>query len=125
MMTRPERPHTFQPSRSFITVAVVSRSPDLSAIDTVLGAGDRGVIFVDSMATAYSQIKRMTPDLIVMCLSDDDPDGCQVLSMLALDGDTARIPVLTCTTPSSDGRADDASDSAIDLFRRYVPLSLN
>jgi CheY-like chemotaxis protein len=124
MMTRSERTQTSRARLLPTVAAVVSRSPDLQALRTVLGAVDQ-VVFLDSMENAYSEIKRVTPDLIVMCLTSDDPDGCRVLSMLALDGDTSRIPVLTCTMTPSEHRADDASDPVADFFSHLVPVSVN
>jgi len=124
MMTCTERTHTVPVTRPLPTVAVVSRSPDLRALDAVLGAVNR-VVFVDSMDNAYSRIRQLTPDVIVLCLSSDDPDGCQILSMLALDGATSHIPILTCTATSSDGVDDEASDPAGGFFSQFVPASLN
>ena len=46
---------------------------------------------------AYSHIKRVQPDLVVLCVHFDNMDALQVLSMLKLDDDTRTIPVLTYT----------------------------
>src|SRR5580704_9275947 len=54
------------------------------------------VVLLDSTARAYTQIKRMQPNLVVMCLEMDDTEGFRVLSMLQLDDATRAIPVLTC-----------------------------
>ena len=67
--------------------------------DTVLEAVDHHVVFLEPAAQAYSHIKRTAPDLVIVCLTSDGIDGCQVLSMLALDRDTSHIPVLTFLTP--------------------------
>jgi CheY-like chemotaxis protein len=123
MMTRIESVHAIPTTRRLRTIAVVSRHPHQHVLETVLGAVDHDVVFVESIAHAYSQIKRVTPDLVIVCLSSDDLDGCQVLSMLTLDSETSRIPVLTYMTSPSDGLGDDAADE--DVFSQVVPISLN
>jgi CheY-like chemotaxis protein len=66
--------------------------------ETILGVGPCDVVFVESTAHAYSQIKCVAPDLIILCLEIDDLDAFQVLSMLKLDSHTREIPVVTRTT---------------------------
>jgi PleD family two-component response regulator len=46
--------------------------------------------------TSYSQIKRVTPELVIVCLSFDDVEAFQLMSMLKLDRDTSTIPVVMC-----------------------------
>src|SRR5215510_9519565 len=70
----------------------------LELLETVLDAGHYDVVFVESSAHAYSQIKRVQPNLVILCVRIEDMDGFQVLSMLKLDADTRDIPVLTYTT---------------------------
>src|SRR5215208_5105477 len=80
-------------------VVIVNGSPEiLDLLETVLDAGHYDVVFVESSAHAYSQIKRVQPNLVILCVRIDDADGFQVLSMLKLDDDTRGIPVLTYTT---------------------------
>jgi CheY-like chemotaxis protein len=94
-------------------VVIVNNGPDaLELLETVLEAGRYDVVFVESNQHAYSQIKHVQPDLIILCVRIDDMDGFQVLSMLKLDGDTRDIPVLTYTT-DYDGR--DPEDEAPDV----------
>jgi CheY-like chemotaxis protein len=107
------------------TVAVVSGRAHPHAVHEVLGAVDHDVVFVESIAHAYTQIKRVAPDLVIVCLSGEDEDGCQLLSMLALDNDTSRIPVLTHITAPSFASGCDASGSAEDVLGRFIPGSLN
>jgi len=88
-------------------VVIVNGSPEiLDLLETALDAGHYDVVFVESSAHAYSQIKRVQPNLVILCIRIDDADGFQVLSMLKLDEDTRSIPVLTYTT-QSDGDASD------------------
>jgi PleD family two-component response regulator len=80
-------------------VVIVNGSAEiLELLETVLDAGHYDVVFVESSSHAYSQIKRVQPNLVILCVRIDDADGFQVLSMLKLDDDTRSIPVLTYTT---------------------------
>ncbi|HJZ75747.1 MAG TPA: hypothetical protein VKE51_28635 [Vicinamibacterales bacterium] len=77
------------------TVSVVARDPQPAVLDTVLEAGENDVIFMESIEHAYSGIKRSMPDMVIVCLGIDDPESFHLLSMLALDAETAQIPVCT------------------------------
>ena len=80
-------------------VVIVNGSTDmLTLLETVLDAGHYDVVFVESSEHAYSHIKRVQPNLVILCMRIEDRDGFQVLSMLKLDDQTRRIPVLTYTT---------------------------
>jgi DNA-binding NarL/FixJ family response regulator len=69
--------------------------------DALDGVDDYDVVLVAPAAHAYSKIKGVRPDVVVMCASLDDVDACNVLSMLALDRDTSSIPVLTYLMPDA------------------------
>ena len=89
-------------------VVVVNGSPEiLGLLETVLEAGHYDVVFVESNAHAYSQIKRVQPDLVILCVRIEDMDGFQVLSMLKLDEETRAIPVLTYTTEYEGQSTED------------------
>ncbi len=80
-------------------VVIVNGSPQmLQMLETVLDAGHYDVVFVESNEHAYSQIKRVQPNLVILCVCIDDTDGFQVLTMLKLDEGTRDIPVLTYAT---------------------------
>jgi PleD family two-component response regulator len=88
-------------------VVIVNGSSEmLGLLETALEAGHYDVVFVESSEHAYSQIKRVQPDLVILCVHIDDADGFQVLSMLKLDEDTRAIPILTYTT-EYDGQETD------------------
>ena len=110
-------------TRLLRTVALVGRYAHQHLHDTMRRV-DYDVVFIESTAHAYSKIKRVLPDLVIVCLSPADMDGCQILSMLALDSDTSRIPVLTCSTPSDDVSRDDA-DGFAHAFGDFGPSGLN
>ena len=60
------------------TVALVGRYAHRHLHDATGAIADCRVVIVESTTHAYSKIKRALPDVIVMCLSSDDRDGCQV-----------------------------------------------
>jgi CheY-like chemotaxis protein len=94
-------------------VVIVNNGPEaLELLETVLEAGRYDVVFVESNEHAYSQIKRVQPDLVILCVRIDDMSGFQVLSMLKLDGETRDIPVMTYTT---DYEGRDAEDEAAEV----------
>jgi PleD family two-component response regulator len=95
MMTNATSDHSSATTRALRTVVVVSKDADQRVLDTVADVDDFDVVVVEPMAGAYSKIKSIAPTLIVLCVSMDDPDGFQMLSMLHLDRDTSRIPVVT------------------------------
>ena len=87
------------PQPAMQKVVIVNGSSDMLALlETVLAAGHYDVVFVESSEHAYSHIKRVQPNLVILCMSLEDHDGFQVLSMLKLDNETSRIPVLTYAT---------------------------
>ena len=94
-------------------VVIINGSTEiLELLETVLDAGHYDVVFVESTRHAYSQIKRVLPHLVILCLRLEDPEGFQVLSMLKLDDDTRNIPVLTYAT--DDDNDDDETDGVTD-----------
>jgi CheY-like chemotaxis protein len=108
-------------------VVVVSKRSQLNGLlETVLDVGQYDVVFVESTEHAYSHIKRLTPQLIIMCLDVDDLDGFQVLSMLKLDGETRDIPLVTRTVTNEDDMARDESlDESDDVFSEPPAMQLN
>ena len=97
-------------------VVIVNGSDEiLGLLETVLEAGHYDIVFVESAEHAYSQIKRVQPDLVILYMRMEDIHGFQVLSMLKLDAETQRIPVLTYTADSSsDESEEDVEEEAND-----------
>jgi len=96
MITTPERVNASPTTTPALRAAVVVTSnPHQRLLDGIMDARDVDVVFVESAAGAYSTVKRVRPGLVVVCLSFNDPLGFQVLSMLKLDRDTSRIPIVT------------------------------
>src|SRR5262245_63616808 len=76
-------------------VIVVGRSIDAPVPDDVLDAGEYEMMFIESIAGAFTQIVEARPDRVIVCLGLDDIAGFQLVSMLKLDPRTKTIPLLT------------------------------
>jgi PleD family two-component response regulator len=76
-------------------VIVNGNAEILDLFETVLEARHYDIVFVESSERAYSQIKRVQPNLVILCVRIDDDQTFRVLSMLKLDEETRGIPVLT------------------------------
>jgi CheY-like chemotaxis protein len=80
-------------------VVVVNGNSDvLGMLESVLDAGRYDMVFVESGTRAYSQIRKVLPNLVILCTRIEELDGFQLLTMLKLDPETRHIPVLTYTT---------------------------
>ncbi len=80
------------------TVVVVDGTADVvGMIENVLDAGRYDMVFVNA-EDGYSQVKKVLPNLVILCTRIEAMDGFQLLTMLKLDADTRDIPVLTYTT---------------------------
>ena len=77
-------------------------------LETVLDAGRYDMVFVESGDRAYSQIKKVLPNLVILCTRIDELHGFQLLTMLKLDPDTRGVPVLTYTTECEGQDFDEA-----------------
>ena len=106
--TLPSGADRVAPSIAAQKVVIVNGTPDiLGLLETVLDAGHYDVVFVESNAHAYSQIRRVQPNLVILCVRIDQIDGFQVLSMLKLDDATREIPVLTYTNEYEGQTTED------------------
>ena len=100
-------------NRNFMTpvqkVVVVNGNTEvLGLLEAVLDAGRYDMVFVESSDRAYSQIKKVIPNLVILCSRIEDLDGFRLLTMLKLDPETRNIPVLTYTT-ECEGQDFDAA----------------
>ena len=115
------------PGTSAQKVVIVNGSPDILALlETALDAGRYDIVFVESNEHAYSQIKRVQPNLVILCVRIEDMDGFQVLSMLKLDDETRRIPVLTYTNEyehDADEEVQELSDG--EMFTSKPAIRMN
>jgi PleD family two-component response regulator len=109
-------------------VVIVNGSTEmLELLETVLDAGHYDVVFVESSEHAYSQIKRVQPNLVILCVRIEDMDGFQVLSMLKLDDQTRDIPVLTYASEydGHDSNEEVAEPSENEMFVHKPALRMN
>jgi CheY-like chemotaxis protein len=110
-------------------VVVNGNTGVLSNLETVLEAGRYDMVFVESGSRAYSQIKRVVPNLVIVCTRIDEPDGFQLLTMLKLDPKTRHLPVLTYTTECEGQDLDEAISALADDDDTLLPsrpaLSMN
>jgi CheY-like chemotaxis protein len=121
--------HTGEASTTAQKVVIVNGSAEaLELLETVLAAGHYDIVFVESGAHAYSQIKRVLPNLVILCVRIDDMEVFQVLSMLKLDDETRNIPIVTYTVDyegqDQDEEAPEASEPEM-FTPRPAPMSMN
>jgi CheY-like chemotaxis protein len=125
------RPTVAAPSTGTQKVAIINGNPEILAlIENVLSAGHYDIVFVESVANAYSHIKRVQPDLVILCVHFDNMDALQVLSMLKLDEETRTIPVLTYTAgyelQEEEGEEEDDPEAAtMSLFAPAPGMRMN
>src|SRR5690349_4163623 len=92
MMTQITRPAATPVQK---VVVVNGNTEVLGLLESVLDAGRYDMVFVESSDRAYSQIKKVLPNLVIVCARISEMDGFQLLTMLKLDPETREIPVLT------------------------------
>lgn len=93
-------------------VVVDGNTEVLGMLEGVLDAGRYDMVFVESSDHAYSQIKRVLPNLVIVCARIEQVQSFQLLTMLKLDAETRDIPVLTYTT-EYEGQDFDAAISQL------------
>ena len=79
-------------------VVVDGNAEVLGMLEAVLDAGRYDMVFVESSNNAYTQIKKVIPNLVIVCARIEHLEAFQLLTMLKLDPETSDIPVLTYTT---------------------------
>lgn len=104
-------------------VVVNGNSEVLGMLETVLDAGRYDMVFVEPGDRAYSQIKRVLPQLVILCTRIDEMAGFQLLTMLKLDPDTRDVPVLTYTTECEGQDFDDALSQLADEDDDMLPAT--
>ncbi len=107
-------------------VVVVNSSSEILALaERALTAGNYDVVFVEAIAHAYSQIRRVQPNLVILCLRIGDMDAFQLLSMLKLDPDTREIPVLTYAAEDEPSQSTDDDDETREFFSHRAAVRMN
>jgi two-component system phosphate regulon response regulator PhoB len=118
------------PATPIQKVVVVNGSTEvLGMLEAVLDAGRYDMVFVESSDHAYSQIKKVLPNLVILCARIENLEGFQLLTMLKLDAETREIPVLTYTTEYEGQDLDNAisqlADDEEDLLPSRPALRMN
>jgi DNA-binding response OmpR family regulator len=109
------------------TIVTVSARPEHAALLQMLVADVSAydVVQVAPIDVAYSLIREVAPDLIVVVLSIDDLNACQLLSMLAIDTLTRHIPILSCTLDPQGADDEVFLGAFTDDSTCCVPIELN
>jgi hypothetical protein len=87
-------------NRSPLNVVAVSNDalrPELLDMLLTDGSSD-DVIFVESIARAYSRVRELRAGLVVLFMEIDDEDACRLLSLLHNDRVLRGVEVLVCPT---------------------------
>ncbi|MFN2570290.1 MAG: two-component system response regulator [Gemmatimonadales bacterium] len=102
-------------------VVVNGNTEVLGMLETVLDAGRYDMVFVESSDRAYSQIKKVVPNLVILCTRIEELEGFQLLTMLKLDAETKDIPILTYTTEYEGQDFDSAISQLADDDEDFLP----
>ena len=110
-------------------VVVNGNTEVLGMLESVLDAGRYDMVFVEPGDRAYSQIRKVLPNLVILCTRIERLEGFQILTMLKLDPETSDIPVLTYTT-ESEGQdfgtvLSQITDDEESLFPNRAALRMN
>jgi len=87
-------------SSSLTVVAVSDEALRSELLDALVDESDYSVVVVETIPRAYSRIRQVEPDLVVVFMEMNDVNACQLLSMLETDRDLSGIPVVTCAAES-------------------------
>jgi CheY-like chemotaxis protein len=106
-------------------VVVNGNTEVLGMLEAVLDAGRYDMVFVESGEHAYSHIKQVLPNLVILCTRIEELNGFQLLTMLKLDPETRDIPVLTYTTEYEgqdfEAAVSQLADEEEEAFRTTRP----
>jgi PleD family two-component response regulator len=103
-------------------VVVVDGSTEvLGMLEGVLDAGRYDMVFVESSDHAYSQIKKVLPNLVIVCARIERMQSFQLLTMLKLDAETRDIPVLTYTTEYEGQEVDSITSQITEEDEELLP----
>jgi CheY-like chemotaxis protein len=128
-VTSMTEPNLFSTTPVQKVVVVNGNTEVLGMLESVLDAGRYDMVFVEPGERAYSQIKKVLPNLVILCTRIERLDGFQILTMLKLDPETCDIPVLTYTT-ETEGQdfgtvLSQLTDDDESLFPSRAALRMN
>ncbi|OGE80558.1 MAG: hypothetical protein A2660_00140 [Candidatus Doudnabacteria bacterium RIFCSPHIGHO2_01_FULL_45_18] len=93
-------------------VVVNGNNEDFEPFEKTIPLRGYFVDYIKSTDGAFAKVKKWQPALVVLFLSFDQPEWFQVLTMLQLDPDTRKIPVLSFVDELDDvldGWSEDSS----------------
>ena len=102
-------------------VVVDGNAEVLGMLEAVLDAGRYDMVFVESSDHAYSQIRKVLPNLVIVCANVERSEAFQLLTMLKLDAETRDIPVLTYTAEGADNRFEGSVSQFADDEEELLP----
>ena len=102
-------------------VVVDGNTEVLGMLEGVLDAGRYDMVFVESSDHAYSQIKKVLPNLVIVCARIEQMQPFQLLTMLKLDAETRDIPVLTYTTEYEGQEVDSIASQMAEEDEEFLP----
>ena len=105
---------------SVLAVSNDALRPELLA-RLLIDDNNYNVIVVESIERAYSRIRQVQPDVVVVFMNIDDVDACQLLSMLHIDRGPHGMSVVTCTT-GPDARAAHRFRDFEERYDTAVPV---
>lgn len=107
-------------------IVIVNGGAEVQRIlESVIETGHYDVVFVESSAHAYSQIRKVLPDLVILCLHLEDPEAFRVLSMLKLDPATRDVPLLTWAASPEPNEAEPEDWTDDPAFASGPELRMN
>ena len=110
-------------------VVVDGNAEVLGTLESVLDAGRYDMVFVEPGDRAYSRIKHVQPNLVILCTRIARLEGLETLTMLKLDPETRHIPVLTYAIeqegPEVDTTFSLVGDDDVDAFPSRTPLRMH
>ena len=128
MSTVQQAAHRYIATTPQKVVVVNGTSEILELFESVLDAGRYDMVFVESSAHAYSRIKGVQPDLVILCMRLEDSDAFHLLSMLKLDDETRRIPIVTYAqdfdaTSDTQEASDEEDEAEFPVLRPSVTMN--
>ena len=112
------RPYVTAQTHRQLAVFVGGGPDSLAIVEPVLDGRAYDVEFVAADDEPYATVAALKPDLVVVSLGLDDPAGFQLLTMLRLDPETAKIPVLSYVR---DGEANSLGAGGVELNPMRLP----
>lgn len=101
----------------------------LGLIESFLDAGRYDMVFVEDSDHAYSAVRDVRPNLVILCTHVERLDGFHVLTMLKLDPVTRHIPVLTFACedegPDADPTFSLIGEDEVDAFPGRAPVRMH